>query len=52
MLEGCVLIAVNWTNDAWLWVGWIIPIVAALAGIIAVILVVTLTNDHSTGVRP
>ena len=47
-----MLIAVDWTNNAWLWAGWIIPIVAAIAGIVAVILVVALTNDHSTGVRP
>jgi|WetSurMetagenome_2_1015567.scaffolds.fasta_scaffold939027_2 hypothetical protein len=34
----------DWTNDPWLWLWWIVPLTAALAAIVALVIVVVLTQ--------
>jgi hypothetical protein len=39
-----MLAILDWTNDSWLWLWWAVPLMAAFAAIVAIALVVTLTE--------
>jgi len=46
---GLVLAVVNemdWTTNPWVWVAWIVPVGAALLAVIAVLVVIVLSEER------